>query len=337
MLGARLGRGFLVRHGARFRITEERLHQVEEYFDRHGGRTILIGRFIGLVRALAPFIAGTSKMRYAAFAPYSILGTGLWATAFILIGYFASQSLGTVADIVSRGLLYFGVFVGVVVGLILLYPLPARAPRTARRLVAAMERSRALRPLLALGRRLRPAGGLPLAAAHPGRPRAGADDPAGGARGRPVRADLLLVDRRRRPGPDAGRPRPRSTSATTSGAVGSTISPRRSPGSAPAGSSSRSPRWRRSPSRSRRRWTELGVLVVGMVADRRAARRDQGLDGPAPPGRRPGRRQWLRVPQRPRRPLDLLHMARGRPSPSGSCRGSPGARWCSSRGSCSRR
>ena len=53
---------------------------MEGYFERHGGKTILIGRFIGLVRALAPFIAGSSRMRYRAFAPYSILGTGLWST-----------------------------------------------------------------------------------------------------------------------------------------------------------------------------------------------------------------------------------------------------------------
>ena len=59
------------------------------YFDRHGGKTILIGRFIGLVRALAPFIAGSSGMRYRAFVPYSVLGTGLWAAAFCLLGYFA--------------------------------------------------------------------------------------------------------------------------------------------------------------------------------------------------------------------------------------------------------
>ncbi len=105
MLGDRLGRDFLVRHGPRFQITEERLKQVEDYFARHGGKTILIGRFIGLVRALAPFIAGTSNMRYRAFWPYSVLGTGLWAATFILIGYFASQSLDTVAEIVSKGLI----------------------------------------------------------------------------------------------------------------------------------------------------------------------------------------------------------------------------------------
>ena len=155
MLGAKLGRGFLVKHGEKVRITEERLHQVEAYFDRHGGKTILIGRFIGLVRALAPFIAGSSGMRYRAFWPYSVLGTGLWATTFILIGYFASQSLDTVADIVSRGLIGFGVFVGVVVAIVVSVRY-LRVPANRRHLAAEMEKRALLRPLLALGRRLEP-------------------------------------------------------------------------------------------------------------------------------------------------------------------------------------
>ena len=83
VIGSRLGRGFLERHGPRVKITPERLAQVEGYFARHGGKTILIGRFIGLVRALAPFIAGSSKMPYRRFAPYSVIGTGLWAATFV--------------------------------------------------------------------------------------------------------------------------------------------------------------------------------------------------------------------------------------------------------------
>jgi undecaprenyl-diphosphatase len=154
-LGSRLGRGFLVRHGARFRITEERLEQVEAYFARHGGKTIVIGRFIGLVRALAPFIAGTSKMGYRAFWPYSVIGTGLWAATFIMIGYFASQSLDTVAEIVSRGLIWFGVFVGFVVGVIAAVH-HLRDPDNRRRLAAEIERRPLLRPALALARRVRP-------------------------------------------------------------------------------------------------------------------------------------------------------------------------------------
>ena len=155
MLGARLGRGFLVKHGKRFRITDERLKQVENYFARYGGRTILIGRFIGLVRALAPFIAGSSKLPYRNFAPFSILGTGLWATALILAGYFFSQSLDTVTKIVGQGLFVFAIVVGVGVGLYLAFRF-LREPENRGKLVAEMEKRPVLRPLVALGRRLRP-------------------------------------------------------------------------------------------------------------------------------------------------------------------------------------
>jgi undecaprenyl-diphosphatase len=81
LIGRRLGRGFIQRHGPKIRITPERFRQVEAYFARHGGKTILVGRFIGLVRALAPFIAGSSGMAYRAFAPYSVLGTLCSATS----------------------------------------------------------------------------------------------------------------------------------------------------------------------------------------------------------------------------------------------------------------
>lgn len=154
-LGAHLGRDFLVRHGPRFRISEERLTQVEDYFASHGGKTILIGRFIGLVRALAPFIAGTSKMQYRAFAPYSILGTGIWATILILIGYFASQSLDTAATIVGRTLIGFGILVGIAVGVVLAFRWFSK-PANRHRAVKELEGHAWTRPLVVLARRFEP-------------------------------------------------------------------------------------------------------------------------------------------------------------------------------------
>jgi membrane protein DedA with SNARE-associated domain/membrane-associated phospholipid phosphatase len=155
LLGARLGRGFLVRHGERFRITSERLKRVEDYFARYGGRTILIGRFIGLVRALAPFIAGSSKLPYRRFAPYSILGTGLWSVALILLGYFFAESIDKVTKSVGKGLVVFGIVVGVVVALIVAYRF-LREAKNRRKVVEEMERRRALWPILGLARRLQP-------------------------------------------------------------------------------------------------------------------------------------------------------------------------------------
>ena len=155
LLGRRLGRDFLMRHGHRVRITPERFARVERYFDRHGGKTILIGRFIGLVRALAPFAAGSSGMRYGYYLPFSVLGTGLWAAAFGLIGYLAAQSLDAAAEAAGRGTFFFGIAVGVIVGIVVAVRF-LREQENRRRLVAGMERRAALRPLLAAGRRVAP-------------------------------------------------------------------------------------------------------------------------------------------------------------------------------------
>ena len=125
-IGSRLGRDFVLRHGRKVLITPERFEQVEKFFDRHGGKTILIGRFIGLVRALAPFIAGSSGMQYRAFVPYSVLGTGLWAAAFSLLGYLLANSLDKATEIAGTGALIFGSLVAVIVGDVRDLALPAQ-------------------------------------------------------------------------------------------------------------------------------------------------------------------------------------------------------------------
>lgn len=114
LIGHRVGRQFLLKHGQGIRITEERFGKVEDYFDRHGGKTIVIGRFIGFVRPLAPFIAGTSRMTYGRFIPYSILGTGLWGTTFCLLGYVFWRSFSTVSKIAGRATLAIGVIAALV-------------------------------------------------------------------------------------------------------------------------------------------------------------------------------------------------------------------------------
>lgn len=121
LLGRRLGRAFLVKHGPRVRITEQRLEQVEAFLHRHGGPTILIGRFLGLVRALAPFVAGASRMRLATFLPYDILAAGIWSTTFCLLGYFFWRSFDQVVNIAKKGALAFGATVGLVIAAIAAY------------------------------------------------------------------------------------------------------------------------------------------------------------------------------------------------------------------------
>jgi len=167
LLGERLGRDWVLEHGPRLRITPARFKQVEEYFASHGGKTILIGRFIGLVRALAPFIAGSSRMPYRQLAPYSILGTGLWATLFTLLGYFASKNIDAVLSNSEHALLAFAVIVALIVGGIVAWRW-LRVEANRRRLAAEMERRPVLRGLLALGRRLQPQARFLIARLTPG-------------------------------------------------------------------------------------------------------------------------------------------------------------------------
>jgi undecaprenyl-diphosphatase len=119
-IGRRLGRGFLLRNGPRFGFGPERLERVEDFFSRHGGKTIFIGRFVGFVRAFAPFIAGSSGMRYRAFLPYSVLGCGLWVSVCVVIGYLFSRSIGTAIDYAGKGALVLGTLIVIVVGAVAL-------------------------------------------------------------------------------------------------------------------------------------------------------------------------------------------------------------------------
>ncbi len=154
VLGRRLGREFLVKHGPRFKITEDRLHQVEHFFDRHGGKAVLIGRFVGVIRAVAPFIAGSSGMPLRRFLPYDVIGAGLWGTTFCLLGYVFWQSFGTVADYAGRGALYLGTVIVVVVGAIAAYRWLRVADNRARAHAWLHEQAErpALRPLARVAR-----------------------------------------------------------------------------------------------------------------------------------------------------------------------------------------
>ncbi|HEU4702088.1 MAG TPA: VTT domain-containing protein [Conexibacter sp.] len=117
-LGRRLGREFLVKHGPRFQITEERIQQVERFYDRHGGKAVFLGRWVGLVRAVSPFLAASSGMPLRRFLPYDVLAAGAMGTLFCLIGYIFWHSLDTVLEIARKGLLALGTTIVVVVALI---------------------------------------------------------------------------------------------------------------------------------------------------------------------------------------------------------------------------
>jgi len=151
-LGRRLGREFVMKHGPRVGISHERFEKVEDYFGRHGGKTIFIGRWISLVRAFAPFIAGSSGMNYRAFVPYSILGTGLWASLHILVGYFFSRSIETAGHYAARGAFLLATLIALVVGTVYLVRY-LRVEENREKVVRWMEGHRVTAWMVALARR----------------------------------------------------------------------------------------------------------------------------------------------------------------------------------------
>lgn len=69
-------------------VNKERMQKAQEFFDRHGGKTIIIARFMPFVRTFIPFIAGASKMRYSYFISYNIIGGLTWVLIGVFSGYF---------------------------------------------------------------------------------------------------------------------------------------------------------------------------------------------------------------------------------------------------------
>ena len=69
-------------------IRQEHIDKTRFFFEKYGGLTIVIARFIPFVRTFAPFFAGIGRMNYAHFLAYNIIGGAAWVCAFIMAGYF---------------------------------------------------------------------------------------------------------------------------------------------------------------------------------------------------------------------------------------------------------
>lgn len=116
--GRRVGAKLFSKPNSRL-FKQENVVRAEEFYKKHGGKTIILARFIPIVRTFAPVIAGVGKMHYRTFLAYNLIGGLLWAAGITYLGYF----LG--AWFTSLGLDIDQVIIPVVIVIILLSISPA--------------------------------------------------------------------------------------------------------------------------------------------------------------------------------------------------------------------
>ena len=68
-------------------MNKEYLHRTHSFYERHGGKTIIIARFLPIIRTFAPFVAGIGSMTYSRFLLFNVVGGVLWVILFVLGGY----------------------------------------------------------------------------------------------------------------------------------------------------------------------------------------------------------------------------------------------------------
>jgi membrane-associated protein len=107
--------GDRVRDGTRF-IKKVHLDRTHEFYEKYGAKTIILARFVPIVRTFAPFVAGVGRMTYAKFATYNVVGAVIWVTSLTYAGY----GLGNVPfvkknfEIIVLAIIFISILPGIV-------------------------------------------------------------------------------------------------------------------------------------------------------------------------------------------------------------------------------
>jgi membrane-associated protein len=89
-IGAYLGPAVFTSERSRL-LNRQHLVRTQLFYERHGGKTIFLARFVPIIRTFAPFVAGIGRMRYGYFATYNVTGAIAWVVSFLVAGYFFGQ------------------------------------------------------------------------------------------------------------------------------------------------------------------------------------------------------------------------------------------------------
>jgi membrane-associated protein len=90
LFGRRVGPALFRRPNSRI-FKQENVLKAHEFFDKYGARSIVLARFVPIVRTFTPIVAGVSRMTYRTFVVYNIVGGVLWGTGVTVLGYFLGQ------------------------------------------------------------------------------------------------------------------------------------------------------------------------------------------------------------------------------------------------------
>jgi len=109
------GRPLAERYGKYILLNPERLDKTASFFDRHGGKVIVIARFVEGLRQANGIIAGIAGMHWAKFVPFNALGAALWVGVWVAIGYFSGSHIDAIYSAATRYEAYFGIAVGLLI------------------------------------------------------------------------------------------------------------------------------------------------------------------------------------------------------------------------------
>lgn len=116
MFGQRVGRRLFKREDSRF-FRQEYLQRAEEFYEKHGSKTIVLAMFVPIVRTFTPIVAGISKMSYRKFLTFNIIGAALWTSTFTYLGYFAGsyiRAIGLNIEVTALIIIFLSLLPGII-------------------------------------------------------------------------------------------------------------------------------------------------------------------------------------------------------------------------------
>ena len=122
------GRQLAQRYGRYIFLTPERLDKATAFFDRHGGKIIIVARFIEGLRQANGIIAGTTGMQWTRFLTFNAIGAALWVLVWTSVGYVSGSHIDTIYNAATR----YSTYLAIALGALLLAYIARRLVRVSR-------------------------------------------------------------------------------------------------------------------------------------------------------------------------------------------------------------